>query len=385
MKVILISNYFSHHQEPFSLEMDKLTNHQYIFIATQRIPESRVKSGGFEDINEKYPWILRAYEYERAQTQKVIDDADVVILGDASGELVRNRIKQGKLTFVYSERPLKQKMPFYKYPFRLITWRKKNPHYKKAFLLCASAFTYTDFSKMFLFRNRGFKWGYFPVAKRYEDVLGLIANKKPNSILWGGRLLSWKHPELAVEVAKKLYDSGYNFELNIIGVGEQEKRLHELIEKYRLTNVVHMLGVKTTHELRKYMEDSQIFIFSSDRNEGWGAVLNESMNSACAVVASSAIGSVPFLINDGENGLIFKDRDVDSLFLKVKQLIDNPINREKLSLAGYKTITEEWCAEEAAERLIKLFEALLNKKDKWLFKTGPCSKAEIIKDNWYKG
>ena len=31
------------------------------------------------------------------------------------------------------------------------------------------------------------------------------------------------------------------------------------------------------------------------------------MNSACAVVANSAIGSVPFLIKNKENGLIYEN------------------------------------------------------------------------------
>ena len=57
------------------------------------------------------------------------------------------------------------------------------------------------------------------------------------------------------------------------------------------------------------MEKSEIFLFTSDKGEGWGAVLNESMNSACAVVASHAIGSVPFLLKDGENPSLSVARD----------------------------------------------------------------------------
>ena len=34
------------------------------------------------------------------------------------------------------------------------------------------------------------------------------------------------------------------------------------------------------------MEKADIFLFTSDRREGWGAVANEAMNSACALVVS---------------------------------------------------------------------------------------------------
>ena len=35
------------------------------------------------------------------------------------------------------------------------------------------------------------------------------------------------------------------------------------------------------------MEQADIYLFTSDRNEGWGAVANEAMNSACAMVADA--------------------------------------------------------------------------------------------------
>ena len=142
-------------------------------------------------------------------------------------------------------------------------------------------------------------------------------------ILWVGRFLDWKHPDDALQVAKRLKAEGYAFTMNIIGTGELEQKLKVMIEQYQLNDCVHMLGSMPPERAREYMESSQIFLFTSDRNEGWGAVLNESMNSGCAVVASDAIGSVPYLMQDSENGLIYKSGDVNMLFEKVKWLLDN--------------------------------------------------------------
>ena len=116
-----------------------------------------------------------------------------------------------------------------------------------------------------------------------------------------------------------------------------------------------------------------------------GAVLNESMNSGCAVVASDAIGSVPYLMQDYENGLIYKSRDVNMLFEKVKWLLDNQSFAKVFGKKAYETITTEWNAEVAAERFLNLASHILaGEKHPDLYKTGPCSKAEIIKDGWYK-
>lgn len=57
-----------------------------------------------------------------------------------------------------------------------------------------------------------------------------------------------------------------------------------------------------SRKVREHMEDADIFLFTSDYNGGRGAVLNESMNSGCMVAASHAIGSVPFLLEDGKRG-----------------------------------------------------------------------------------
>ena len=63
------------------------------------------------------------------------------------------------------------------------------------------------------------------------------------------------------------------------------------------------------------MEKTGIFLFTSDRQEGWGAVLNEAMNSGCAVVASHLIGAVPFLKKKKKNGLVYSSGDRKTLFV----------------------------------------------------------------------
>ena len=164
-----------------------------------------------------------------------------------------------------------------------------------------------------------------------------------------------------------------------------EQKLNKMISDYNLENEVHMLGSMKPEQVREYMDQAQIYLFTSDRYEGWGAVLNESMNSGCVVVASHEIGSVPFLLKDGKNGLIYKDGDEEDLYRKVKFLLDKPNLCRKYGKQAYLTLTDEWNAETAAERFIELAKKILNGyKTPDLFNDGPCSKANIIKDDWYK-
>ncbi|MBO5411742.1 MAG: glycosyltransferase [Clostridia bacterium] len=385
MKFVFISNFFNHHQKPFSDAMYKRIGNNYCFIETAKIREERLKMGWGEDIKPSYVKQNYLDERSRAECQKLIDEADVVMYGSAPYELLTNRLKMGKLTFKYSERPYKTGCPYYKLFRHFMINSKKYRRYKNLYLLCASAYTSADFAKTFSFVNKAYQWGYFTEVKSYEDVNKLIQLKQPASILWVARFIPLKHPELAVDIAKRLKADGYTFKLNMIGNGELEKNIKQRIQDSGVSDCVEMLGAMKPEQVRGYMEKSQIFLFTSDRNEGWGAVLNESMNSACAVVVNHAIGSVPFLIKDGENGMIYKDGNVDELYAHVKKLLDDSSIREEMARRAYDTMISEWNPDNAAEKLLYLSNQILAGVAKpFPYVEGVCSKAKKLKDNWKK-
>lgn len=383
MKIVFVSNFYNHHQSALSEALYHLTNGEYLFIATSRMPEERRALGYGQ---EKKPEYVRcAYENaaEQAFCQQHINEADVVITGSAPEYLIRERIKMGKLTFRYSERPLKRGFEPWKYLVRLLRWHARNPMRKPIYMLCSSAYTASDYRKFGLFRNRCYKWGYFPEVKRYEDFTKVQDDKTPNSILWAGRFIDWKHPDDVIRVAKRLKGEGFDFQMRMLGNGVLWEEMNQLIKDLGLQDCVQLVGAVPSDQVRSYMESASIYLFTSDRNEGWGAVLNESMNSGCAVVACDAIGAVPFLMKDGENGLCYHSGNQNELYEKVKYLLENPQVCRKLGENAYDTMTTMWNAEVAAERLVRLVECLQKGEDT-PFLHGPCSKAEILKDNAFK-
>lgn len=384
MKIVFISNYLNHHQLPFCKAMLK-SDVDFHFIATEDLPDEQ-RELGYDDMNFKYDFVVRIYESEEMYNKalQLCDLADVIIVGSAPVDFVKKRINKHKLVYIYSERIYKKKCKIYKLPTHFLRFWKKNYRSENFYLLCSSAFTSADFAKTFTFLNKAYKWGYFPEVKKYDDIDSVISRKQKNTILWVGRFIDLKHPEKVIEIARRLKDDGYKFKVNIIGTGEMEEDLKSLISYYGLENEVKMLGSMPPEKVRENMEKSEIYLFTSDRGEGWGAVLNESMNSGCAVVASHIIGSVPFLISDGENGMIYKDGDIEDLCTKVKFLMDDPQKRVEMGKAAYKTLCEQWNAENAANRLLKLSQEILSgKTSPEVFDSGVCSKAKLLKDDWY--
>lgn len=382
MKIVFATNYYNHHQSHLAEAFYKLIGDNYCFIETAPMEEERIKLGWGGE--EKPSYVKQMYIKENeAECQALINDADVVIHGSAPYSVLQKRLGEGKLTFKYSERKYKNGCPVIKLPRHFLINNKKYRKYKNFYILCASAYTSADYAKTFTFKNKAYKWGYFTEVKEYESIDELIGSKRSASILWVARLIGLKHPEAAIEVAKRLKADEYDFELNIIGNGEMEEAVRTMIEENQLSDNVHMLGAMTPDKVREHMEQSEIFLFNSDRREGWGAVLNESMNSGCAVVASHAIGSVPFLLKDGENGFIYKDGNIDDLYGKVKYLLDNPEKRKMISENAYLTMKNEWNADNAARKFMEQVKALLDgEKIPFVHESGVCSKAEILSDNW---
>lgn len=373
--VVFASNYFNHHQSSFCQSMYERLGDKFTFVQTQEVEEERKRLGWGEGVLPLF--VKKSYDSDSAELEckTLIDNADIVIIGSAQNHFVENRIKSGKLVLRYSERQLKKGLELWKYPYRYFKWHKQNPKHANIYLLCASAYTASDYAKFGLFKNRCYKWGYFPQVRKYNDMNELIKSKRPASILWVARHIDWKHPELPILVARRLKSENYSFKMSLIGNGVLEEKIQNMIKEFSLEDCVQMLGSMKPNQVREHMERSQIFLFTSDRNEGWGAVLNEAMNSACGVIASGAIGSVPYLINNTENGLIYQDGNFDDLYFNVKRLLDDPDMAARMGQAAYETMITEWNAETAAERLLDLIKDLQKEEKSTRYLKGPCSKA----------
>lgn len=385
MKVTFYSNFLTHHQVPFCLEMQKRLGKDFKFVSTVKIFQWRLDLG-FKDLDKEYDFIVRAYEsneeYEKAK--KLALESDVVIIGSTTDELIEERLKLDKPTFRYRARIFIFVDGFFKTIFdkekmklffnRHIKYRKN----KNLYILCANAYGANDFNLFRLYKDKIYKWGYFLETNKY-DIKELINKKERNEkmqIVWVARFIKWKHPETVIKLAKNLKKQNYNFNIKMLGAGILENKIKEKIKKESLEDVIEIVGQVQSDKVKDYMEEANIFIGTSDSREGWGAVINESMNAGCVVIANQKMGSVPFLIKNKENGLMYnKYKELEK---NVKDAIENKKLREKLGTNAYKTIIEDWTSSIAANNLIELFESIIDRKEIDI-KDGPGSKAKNYK------
>lgn len=378
MRICFLSNYFNHHQKPISDALFEKTSGNYYFVATGEISEWR-KQLGYKEMNA--PYVLEyGKDNENGEIDRIILDSDVVILGAADISLVKKRLIAGKLTYLCTERIYWKNIPWYRllsHYCKFYWWYRRFDNF---YLLCASAYTSSDFLRTGTFKDKAYKWGYFPERIKYHESELIIRKEKNNtesgyvSILWVGRLIDWKHPEACLFLAERLKSKGCHFKISVIGTGSMEAELKAKASEMCLSAYIDFMGAMPPEEVRSHMENNSIFISTSDEQEGWGAVLNEAMNSACAVVASNAMGAAPYLISNGSNGYLFNSLDWDTMASKVDLLIKDVERRKSVSINAYRTIARAWNAETAATRLICLSSGLLE-NIKMDYVTGPCSKA----------
>lgn len=379
MKVALLSNYFNHHQKPLADELYRLLGDGgFYFITTTEVPEFRKKLG-YEEISA--PYILKYNSEDHEDASRVIMNFDVLVFGGNidSFQLAKERIREGKLTFQMAERWLKRGFVNFFSPNLLkqtISYWSGKWWRKPIYRLCMSAYAPNDLYLMRQYRNKCFKWGYFTKVDGDFEVeapeLG-ASTSEITPIMWCARFLKLKHPELPVQLAARLKAKGYRFTIDMFGSGEELENTKTLITQLGVEDCVNLCGNRANDEILEEMRNHSIFLFTSDRHEGWGAVLNEAMSNGCVPIAAEAIGSVPFLVKDGVNGMIFKTNNILSLEGKVVELIENRSLIENMSINARETM-KLWSPKVAAHRLLELIEAKREGRDT-PFENGPCSKA----------
>ena len=363
MIVTFFWNYLNHHQVFIVEAMYDLLGDNFRFVAT--LPRSEKELKGGVDYSNR-PYCILAEESEEAHRQAIMYavSADVCVFGACSQEYAVIRAKRNPkgLSFECGERWLKRGLLNVLSPVLRLWWMNYMRYYRKVnfYKLCSSAFAAHDDELLGCYKGRHFKWGYFTEVHETHESLITSAPLEPHTqarIMWCGR-----------------FNTGFHFHLDMYGDGLMRERMENKVEKLKLSNVVSFHGNVPNSKIHQAMREHDIFLFTSDRQEGWGAVANEAMSEGCVLVGSDEMGAVPYLVKHKETGMIFRSCDLDSLYEQVKYLLDNPDVRKQIAKAGRESMVKLWSPANAAKSLLQLIEDIKAGRETSIAE-GPCSKA----------
>jgi len=151
----------------------------------------------------------------------------------------------------------------------------------------------------------------------------------------------------AAEVSKKIPDVKFV----ITGEGSEKEKLKILSSKLGLNDKIVFTGF--VDDIYSVMAAFDIFILTSF-SEGQPVIILEAMALGKPVIAT-AVGGVPELIKNGENGILVPSDDVRSLSVSIIDLLQNEHKRKKIALAGRKMVEDNYNIKQMVNQLERLY------------------------------
>lgn len=142
-------------------------------------------------------------------------------------------------------------------------------------------------------------------VKRHDECVNVI---------YMGRLEKVKGIDVLIEAFSMLFKESINMKLYLLGDGNAREELEALVQKRGIEKFVSFEGFQL--QKKKYLQEADVFVYPSRWQEAFGISIIEAMSCGIICIAS-AVGGIPEIICDGENGLLFKNEDVMDLKKKL--------------------------------------------------------------------
>jgi len=179
------------------------------------------------------------------------------------------------------------------------------------------------------------------LAKKQKEVMILARmDEKPKRI------------SSALKIWRKVNQSGKydDWKLTIVGGGRDLSYFQKMAKRLKLKNISFE---GRQEDALRYYRRSSIFMMTS-RYEGWGLTLTESQQNGVVPIAFYSYASLPEIIDDGHNGFIVRDGDINAYYERLSWLMDHPDERKAMALEAIST-SPRFMAEVIGEKWLTLF------------------------------
>jgi glycosyltransferase involved in cell wall biosynthesis len=180
-------------------------------------------------------------------------------------------------------------------------------------------------------------------------------------LLFVGRFNAFKNVEMLIEAVDCLRAKGVdNFELQLVGEGEQRANVERLVSEKGLAKYVRLAGwVDRTALIERYRQ-ADLFVTATTW-EGMPNTVLEGMACGLPVVATRASG-LEELVRDGVNGYLVNLNDPEALADRLASLITNPYERKRMSKESRKIAEQEFDWAYITEAYVRIYERILKEE-----------------------
>ena len=176
-------------------------------------------------------------------------------------------------------------------------------------------------------------------------------------ILHASNFRSVKRVVNLIDIMSDVIDIMPNARLVIAGDGPTRIEVERRIEKLKLCNNIHLLGVRSN--MQEIMCSADVFALNSTL-EGMPLVLLEAMACKLPVITTPA-GGIPELVRPGIDGVVTKGYEKDEFVEELVKLLENDSQRKKYAEAGFQRVTDKFTAEKIVAEYEKVFEGVIGR------------------------
>jgi glycosyltransferase involved in cell wall biosynthesis len=144
--------------------------------------------------------------------------------------------------------------------------------------------------------------------------------------------------------------------LDIIGKGDQENELKELVSHLGRNESVNFLGAMDHAMIPDILKSFDIFAALSD-SESFGVSVVEASASGLPVVVTDA-GGLPEVVKNGVTGIVVSRRNVEEAANALEMLVLNRQKRQQFGAAGRKRVEELYDWNKNVDQMVAIYKSI---------------------------
>jgi len=224
--------------------------------------------------------------------------------------------------------------------WKTLPWLSRFAARKAAIAVATTAYTAREFC--FYNRVERAKCAVIPLACSFRMSANHPRNVTPElKVLTIGRLSTqdrYKGIDTVLQAIFRSRAQGVNVTLDLVGDGNDRKRLEDLARSLGLQGAVRFRGSVSDAELERALRESHVFAMPS-KKEGFGIVYLEAMAAGLPCIGANH-GGTPEVIEHGESGFLIEYGDVDQFAFFLRALQASPALYAAMSNAALRRATE---------------------------------------------
>lgn len=180
------------------------------------------------------------------------------------------------------------------------------------------------------------------------------SDMQDNSIVFIGRLHERKGVDILIKAMPQVISENPDTVLKILGSGEMEGALRQIVKKEGLVKNVRFMGCVSERDKANILSHARLLVMPS-LYEGFGIVMIEGMASGLPVVATP-VGAAPDVIIEGKNGYV---RNINELASAINNILSDEKKNRLMGRAARKTVEDRFDWMKVAHSTVAVYKEVL--------------------------